>query len=115
VDPLELGAYVAGGIWPEALDVALEARKRLPEQSFFDLRYADFMRDPIRSMEEIYRYFGLELSDSTRDAMRVYLDRHPRAGDRVHSYSLEQFGLSAADQRERYQAYCARFGIPPEG
>ncbi len=114
VDPGELGAYVAGGIWPEALDVALEARKRLPEQNFFDLRYADFMKDPIRSMEEIYGYFGLDLSESTRAAMRVYLDRHPRAGDRVHSYSLEQFGLSAADQRERYQTYCERFQIPPE-
>ena len=65
-------------------------------------------------MKGIYRYFGLELSESTREAMRVYLDRHPRAGDRVHSYSLEQFGLSAADQRERYQAYCERFDIPPE-
>ncbi len=114
VDARELGAYVAGGIWPEALDIALEARKRLPEQNFFDLRYADFMRDPIRSMEGIYRYFGLELSESTREAMHAYLNRHPRKGDRVHSYSLGQFGLSAADQRKRYQAYCARFEIPPE-
>jgi hypothetical protein len=114
VDARELGVYVAGGIWPEALDVALEARKRLPEQNFFDLRYADFMRDPIRSMEGIYRYFGLELSESTREAMRAYLDRHPRTGDRVHSYSLGQFGLCAADQRKRYEAYCTRFDIPPE-
>lgn len=114
IDARELGAYVAGGIWPEALDVALEARKRLPEQNFFDLRYADLMRDPIRSMEGIYRHFGLELSESTREAMRAYLDRHPRTGDRVHSYSLGQFGLSAADQRKRYEAYCARFDIPPE-
>jgi len=114
VDARELGDYVAGGIWPEALDVALEARKRLPERNFFDLRYADFMDDPIGSMEGIYRYFGLELSESTREAMRVYLDRHPRAGDRVHSYSLEQFGLLAADQRQRYEAYCARFDIPRE-
>lgn len=114
VDARELGAYVAGGIWPEALDVSLEARARLPEQNFFDLRYADFMRDPIRSIEGIYRHFGLELSDATREAMRTYLRRHPRAGDRVHGYSLEQFGLSAADQRKRYEAYCARFAIPPE-
>ncbi len=114
VDARELGAYVAGGIWPEALDVALEARKRLPEQNFFDLRYADFMRDPIRSMEGIYRHFGFELSESTREAMQAYLDRHPRTGDRVHSYSLGQFGLSAADQRKRYEAYCARFDIPQE-
>jgi hypothetical protein len=114
VDARELGAYVAGGIWPEALDVALEARKRLPQQNFFDLRYADFMHDPVGSMQEIYRYFGLALDESTREAMRIYLDRHPRAGDRVHTYSLEQFGLSAAEQRERYAAYCARFDISRE-
>ena len=114
VDARELGAYVADGIWPEALDVALEDRKRLPEQNFFDLRYADFMRDPIHSMEGIYRHFGLELGESTREAMRAYLDRHPRAADRVHSYSLEQFGLSAEGQRKRYEAYCERFDIPSE-
>jgi len=114
VDARELGAYVADGIWPEALDVALEDRKRLPEQNFFDLRYADFMRDPILSMEGIYRHFGLELGESTREAMRAYLDRHPRAADRVHSYSLEQFGLSAEGQRKRYEAYCERFDIPSE-
>jgi hypothetical protein len=114
VDAWELGAYVASGIWPEALDVALEARKRLPEQNFFDLRYADLMRDPIRSIEGIYRHFGLELSESTREAMRTYLHRHPRSGNRIHTYSLEQFGLSEANQRKRYEAYCARFDIPPE-
>ena len=114
VDARELGTYVAGGIWPEALDIALEARNRLPERNFFDLRYADFMRDPIRSMEGIYRYFGLELSESTREAMRNYLHRHPRSGNRIHTYSLEQFGLSEANQRKRYEAYCARFDIPPE-
>ncbi len=114
VDALELGAYVADGIWPEALDAALDARDRLPEQNFFDLRYVDFMKDPIHSIERIYRHFGLALSGSTRDAMRAYIDLHPRAGKRVHSYSLEQFGLSAAEQRERYQAYCARFDVPPE-
>jgi hypothetical protein len=114
VDARELGAYVAGGIWPEALDVALEARKRLPERNFFDLRYAELMRDPIRSIDGIYRHFGLELGESTREAMRAYLDRHPRAGDRVHSYSLEQFGLSAESQRERYEAYCTGFDIPRE-
>ena len=65
-------------------------------------------------MKGIYRYFGLELSESTREAMHAYLDRHPRTGDRVHSYSLGQFGLPAADQRKRYEAYCARFDIPPE-
>jgi len=114
VEAGELGAYVADGIWPEALDIALEARKRLPEENFFDLRFADFMRDPIRSMEGIYRHFGLELGESTREAMRAYLDSHPRAGDRVHSYSLGQFGLSAADQRRRYEAYRTRFEISPE-
>lgn len=114
VDARELGAYVAAGIWPEALDVALEARERLPEQNFFDLRYADFMRDPIGSMETIYRHFGLELSAPTREAMRAYLARRPRAGDRVHRYSLQQFGLREVEQRERYQAYCARFDIPSE-
>ncbi len=114
VDAHEIGAYVAEGIWPRALDVALEAREHLPERSFFDLRYADFMQDPIGSMERIYRHFGLELTDSTKQAMAGYLARHPSSGDRVHSYSLEQFGLTPQGQRKRFEAYCDRFEIAKE-
>ncbi len=114
VDAHELGTYVAEGIWPRALDVALEARESLPAQSFFDLHYADFMKDPIRAIERIYHHFGLDLLESTKESMRSYLARHPRAGDRVHSYSLGQFGLDPAAQRKRYQSYCDRFEIARE-
>lgn len=114
VDAHELGAYVADGIWPEALRVALDARQHLPERSFFDLHYADLMKDPIRAIERIYHHFDLALSDSTKDAMSRYLVRHPRAGDRVHRYSLEQFGLSPSSVRRRFEAYCDRFEIQRE-
>ena len=58
--------------------------------------------------------FGFELDDSTKQAIRDYLARHPRAGDRVHRYSLEQFGLSPVEQRKRYADYCDRFEIARE-
>jgi hypothetical protein len=30
----------------------------------------------------------------------------------VHSYTLEQFGLSRAVEAARFRDYCERFGIP---
>jgi hypothetical protein len=114
VDPDEIGRYVSTGTWTAALERSLRLRQQLPAENFWDLRYADFMRDPITAIEEIYCYFALDLSDSTRDAMRTYLERHPRAGDRVHHYSLEQFGLDPARQRKHFEEYCTRFEIHAE-
>jgi len=114
VDPGELGEYVSQGTWPAALERALRLRERLPADNFRDLRYADFMRDPIGEIEGIYDYFGLDLGDTTRDAMRSYLALHPKAGDRAHRYSLEQFGLDPEAERKRFEEYCTRFEICAE-
>jgi hypothetical protein len=114
VDPNEIGRYVSQGTWRAALDRALKLREHLPAENFWDLRYADFMRDPIRAIEGIYDYFDLDLSDATRAAMRSYLERHPKAGDRVHRYSLEQFGLDPVTERRRFEEYYARFEIRAE-
>jgi hypothetical protein len=114
VDADEIGRYVSTGIWSTALERAWTSRQRLPAENFWDLRYTDFMRDPITAIEEIYGHFALDLSDSTRGAMRTYLERHPKAGDRVHRYSLEQFGLDPAMQRKRFEEYCARFEVRAE-
>ena len=78
----------------------------------FDVAFKEFQT--ISGKTDGKGHFGFELGGSTREAMRAYLERHPRSGDRVHSYSLGQFGLTAEDQRERYEAYCTGFDIPRE-
>ena len=56
-------------------------------------------------MERIYHHFGFELRGTTKVAMTRYLAEHPRAGDRVHGYPLEQFGLSSAREAKRCDSY----------
>jgi len=42
------------------------------------------------------------------------VDAKPYGGNRAHSSRLEEYGLGAALERERYARYMAYFGVRPE-
>ena len=46
---------------------------------------------------------------------KAFLDANPKNKHGVHSYTLEQFGLSRAVEVARFRGYCERFGIPVRG
>ena len=43
--------------------------------------------------------------------MQAFLDANPKNKHGVHRYSLAEYGLSPADELNRYAEYCKRFGI----
>ena len=82
--------------WTRGLRLFNEARANYDPAQFHDVEYADFVKDPIGTVEGIYRHFGLEFTDAARDAMtRLHTEsqRGPRAPR--HSYSLADYGLTA--------------------
>jgi hypothetical protein len=60
----------------------------------------------------VYDFLGWPLTSEARAAMQSFLDSNPKNKHGVHRYTLEQFGLSRADQAARFHDYCERFGIP---
>jgi hypothetical protein len=44
--------------------------------------------------------------------MQSFLDANPKNKHGVHSYTLEQFGLSRTVEAARFRSYCERFQIP---
>ncbi len=114
VDPLRIGPEVLEGYWPAGMERALAVRDASPAARIVDLRYGDLVRDPLATVERLYGQLELDLPDPARRAMERYVREHPQNPQRVHRYSLEQFGLSEGEVRERFAPYCERFGIEPE-
>jgi hypothetical protein len=116
VDPHEVASDWSAR-WARALMRALAARDADPQAArrFLDLRYADVVRDPLAAVRAIYAHAEHALTPQAEASMRAYLAANPRDRHGVHRYGLEEFGLDPALESARYDAYCRRFAIAPEG
>jgi hypothetical protein len=93
----------------------LQARQRVGDDRFFDLHYAALMRDPIGVMRSLYEWAGDELTPSTEDAMRKWLERNPQDRFGVQPYSLDGSGVTIADLEPVFDQYLSAFDIELEG
>jgi hypothetical protein len=76
--------------------------------------YTDLVGDPMATVRRIYAHFDLPLSPEVEARMREYVPQNLQGREQDaerHEYSLEQFGLDADCERQRYRAYCTRFGL----
>ena len=93
----------------------LRARQRIGDDRFFDLHYADLLRDPIGVMRSLYEWAGDELTPSTEDAMLTWLQRNPQDRFGVQPYSLDGSGVTITDLEPLFDQYISTFDIELEG
>jgi hypothetical protein len=93
------------------MDKAMEKRKSLNPESFYDLRFRDLIADPIGAVKRIYEYFGRKVSPGHERRMQVWIRDNPPGKRGRHHYSVEDFGLDPAEVRERFNDYQERFSI----
>jgi hypothetical protein len=93
----------------------LQARRRIGDHRFFDLHYAELIRDPIGVMRSLYDWAGDELTPSTEQAMLDWLKRHPQDRFGVQPYSLDGAGVTTADLEPVFAEYLSVFDIELEG
>jgi len=90
----------------------MAARRHCDPARFVDVHYEGFVADPLATLERIYERFSLPLDDTTRQALRSYADEHGQAKHGSHAYSLQDYGLSADEVRQRFANYAEYFGLP---
>ncbi|WP_408899447.1 sulfotransferase family protein [Nocardioides sp. R1-1] len=97
-------------LWATAADRFLAARATYDPAQFADVRYDEFVADPVGTVERVYDAFRLPFDDDARTAVTA-ADDVSRRGERRpdHAYSLEQFGLSAGEVTERFDRYLSAF------
>ena len=82
-----------------------------PEHPIIDVQYNDLVRQPVDTVEAIYRR---PLDAATRAAMATYVAANPKGSRGRHGYDLADFGLNRAELRERFAGYVQRYQIPNE-
>jgi hypothetical protein len=112
VDPRELGPTVLEYLARSA-ERGMAARDKSDPARFVDVRYRDFVNDPLGTVRRIYGSFRLDLTPAAETAMRAHVESHPQNKHGAHDYSLEQFGLTAETVRSRLAAYIERFQLAP--
>jgi hypothetical protein len=87
-----------------AMKRLLAVRDQRPE-NFMNLRFVDFMADPVGSIKNIYDRFGLEWQEATAESMRGWLRDNPAGKHGSHQYAPEDFGLTREKIHERFDYY----------
>jgi hypothetical protein len=109
------GAYIARH-WVAMLEEMIRRieafRARHPEVRVLDVAYGELVRDPVGTVERIYAAWGDTLSPVAREAIAAYAAAHPKGAKGEHRYDVAEFGLDAAELRERFAGYVARHAIP---
>jgi len=90
-------------LWGRGLDSFTAARARHNPAQFCDVSYADFIADPLSTVESIYTHFGLPTTEGARASMRAMHDESTTGGRRpAHRYALADFGLTDAKVDARF-------------
>jgi len=89
-------------------------RDAYPAQAakFIDVTYRELVTDPLAVVQQIYARLDIPLTETAAVRMRGLAAARSRYQKPPESYTLANFGLDRAAERERFQGYCARFGIP---
>jgi hypothetical protein len=71
--------------------------------------YRRLVRDPLGVVEEVHRWFGLELGETDRAVLERFRDDNPQHKHGKNAYNLAQFELDAAGLRADFARYRERF------
>jgi len=66
--------------------------------------YFELIKEPLRTVENIYAQFGIEMTDAARVAI-AQTDDESKQGPRApkHTYSLADYGLTEDQVTERFR------------
>lgn len=101
-------------LWAEALARAIRFREKLGEERFADIHFREQLGDPIAAVERAYRKLRIPFTTAARERMREWAEAHRRGRLGVHEYRLEDYGLAAAQVRDRFAFYTSRFEVALE-
>lgn len=96
--------------WAESLAGTEQLKADRPDH-FVGVRFDDFVRDQMASVETIYAAFGLDLAGKVADEMRRWLAAHPRRAGRIQRHRAEDFGVSSTEIAETYRDYRQAYGF----
>ena len=89
--------------WSRGLERFNTARAKYDPAQFYDVAYRDLIADPMGTVADVYRHFGLTLTGEARAAIEKS-HAESQSGERApkHTYSLADYGLTVESVKERF-------------
>jgi hypothetical protein len=99
-----------------AMDYVMQWRAdgTVPDDRIIDVRFDDFVGDPMLTLRGVYERVGARLAPDTEQRMRAYLDARPRERHGRHDYEFADTGLDLAETRARFAGYQAQYAVASE-
>lgn len=92
--------------WAGAADAGVAFRREHGSGSFYDLRFEDFMADPVGAVKKIYTHFDQPLAPEGEEALNLWNEEHPQGKHGQHEYKKkEEFVVPEGDILERFENY----------
>ena len=107
-DAKELGAEQLDS-WVEAVRRAMDFRRRMGDDRFTDVSFADLQTDPVGTLQTSYESLGLTFTDDTLQAVTQWAQGHRPGSRGSHEYDLADYGLTPEGVRERFADYLATY------
>ncbi len=86
----------------------------LPQDQISDVLYHDLTKDPVATIESLYRRWDFPVGEGFRTNLEAYLGaRHTNRASH-HDYSFSDTGLDLPTHRALVSPYQERFGVPSE-
>jgi hypothetical protein len=114
IDKIEIGSQDSDR-WLAATELMIAAAQQQHfAEPIFHVHYVDLVREPVATVAALYRHFGEALTAEAAAQIGRLVEAKPNGGYGTRHSRLEEYGLDAVLERERFARYMAHFGIQPE-
>ncbi|MET0238309.1 MAG: sulfotransferase [Sphingobium sp.] len=96
--------------WANAVRKADRVREAHPGQ-VMDVAHLDFHGAPMRVIERIYDFIGMDIPDGTRAGFARRIEEKPELQHGVHRYSVTDYGMTGDEVRAPFADYIARYDL----
>jgi hypothetical protein len=95
--------------WAEGVRRAMDFRRRVGDERFADVSFADLQTNPIGTLEGAYKTLGLTFTDATLRSVQQWADGHKPGSRGAHDYDLTDYGLTPDQVRASFSEYLATY------
>jgi hypothetical protein len=111
VDPQAVGPQWAQR-FARGMRRTMTYREQVGDARFLDLWFRDTVSQPLREIQKIYAFLGMDLTEAARAEMARWQEFNRRELRPPHDYTLQQYGLTEAGLQEQFRDYRQRFLSP---
>ena len=101
--------------WSVGAELMIDAADREPfAEPIFHIRHRDLVGDPLGTIKNLYRHFGLTLDAAAATRIERLVASSPNGGYGTNHYRFDTFEIDPVVARERFGPYLTRFDINHE-